>query len=57
METEYKIGWAHILLVVLVAVGLAARLHEVHYNFPYIQLIPKWILINGGKDGRMLSFA
>lgn len=29
---RYKIGWEHILLTIVVAVGLAARLHEIHYN-------------------------
>lgn len=29
----YKIKWEHILLVVIVMVGLAVRLYEIHYNF------------------------
>lgn len=29
---RYTIEWEHVLLIIIVAVGLAARLHDVHYN-------------------------
>jgi uncharacterized membrane protein len=33
VSVRYKLRWEHIVLLILVVVGLAVRLHEVNYNF------------------------